>query len=118
MDLLKDIDELLKSRGIGDYDDLRPDERETYFKMLELAEGSKITLEDFKKHVKILRQSVEIELSNYRPGWIKKLWEGDKDQLLKARLKNYLLFEAFFERPEKARDMLSQFKKTAEQRSV
>ena len=105
-----DLDELLKSKGIKDFDELRAEEKETYFKMLEMVEAAKITLEDFKRMIKTMRQAVELELATVRIGWIRRLWDGDKDIMLKARLKNYILFESFFDRPDKAKEILQRYK--------
>ena len=98
-----DLDSILERFGIKDFDDLREDEKETYFKMLEIAESSKIDLEGFKAHVKALREGVETALASEK---LTKM----QDIFLKARLKNYLLFENFFDRPERARKMLESYK--------
>lgn len=99
---MDDILGILGIKGVEDYDDLTPDEQETYRAMLDIVQSGSISLEDFKKHVHSMRQSVEYELSSHERN-------DRKDLLLKARLKNYLLFEAFFEKPERARDMLKQY---------
>lgn len=92
----------LKQKGIKDYDDLLPEEQESYRKMLEIQASGQITLEDFKKHIKSMRQAIEIELA--------KLPDTDpRNPLYKARLLNYILFESFFDRPERAKQMLQQY---------
>lgn len=92
----------LKDQGIKDYDDLSPVEQETYRKMLEIQEKSQITLEDFRHHVHAMRQNVEYELA--------KLPNNDpKNTFYKARLLNYLLLEALFDKPERAKQMLKQY---------
>lgn len=105
MALIQDIEEFLHDRGIKDYDDLRPDEKESYFKLLEIAESSKITLEDMLFHLKVMRQSVESALATEK-------LNPKEDLFLKARLKVYLIFESFFDKPERARQMLNQYKKS------
>ena len=102
--MIDDIQKYLESLGIKDFDDLRPDEKESYFKLLELAEKSKVTLDDFKSHIKKMRVSVEFALATEK-------LNKDEDKFLKARLKNYILFESLFERPERAKEMLSQYTK-------
>lgn len=102
--MLEYLDELLRSRGISDFDELREDEKEAYKKMLEIAESSVVNLEDIKKHVKAMRESVELALAT------EKLSEKE-DIFLKARLKNYLFLENLFNRPERARYMLEQYGK-------
>jgi hypothetical protein len=105
MSLLQNIDEFLHERGIKDFDDLRPDEKESYFKLLELAESSNITLQDLAYHTKVMRQSVELALATEK-------LTHDEDLFIKARLKCYLIFESFFDKPERAKKMLEQYKRT------
>jgi hypothetical protein len=102
------IDEWLQQLGIKDFDELHEDEKETYFKMLEIAQASHITLEDFKAHVKTLREAVEVALATEK---LTKM----QDVFMKARLKNYLIFESFFDRPERAKKLLATYKARAKQ---
>lgn len=108
--MIEELQALLESRGIKDFDELREDEKKTYLEMLQMVESAKITLDDYRRFVKALRQSVENELANYRPGFLRRWWDGDKDSMLKARLKNLILFESFFDRPDKAKEILSRYK--------
>lgn len=101
------IQEVLHNAGIKDFDGLRDIEKETYFKMLQVAESGKITLEDVKKSVRKMREAVEMALAT------EDLPEK-KDIFLKARLKNYLLLESVFDRPERARDVLEQYNKVVQ----
>jgi hypothetical protein len=98
------VEELLKSRGIKDFDELLPDERESYFRMLEIAESGKITLEDVKKHITAAREAVELALAT-------ETLTKSQDIYLKARLKCYLFLDNVFNRPERARYMLEQYGK-------
>ncbi len=100
--MLDYLDNLLKSRGIKDYDDLSSDEKAEYFKMLEIAESATITLEDVKTHIKAMKDAVEFALAN------EKITKNE-DLFLKARLKNYLFFENVLNKPERARHMLAQY---------
>jgi len=102
--MLDDIQKYLESLGIKDFDDLRPDEKDSYFKLLDLADKSKITLEDIKTHIKQMRTSVEFALSSEK-------LNKKEDIFLKARLKNYILLESLLERPERAKEMLNQYTK-------
>ena len=99
------MDQLLQTlglQGVESYDDLTSDEKETYREMLTIQQSGEVSLEDFKRHVITMRMSVEYELASYERN-------DRKDLLLKARLKNYLLFEAFFDKPERAKEMLKQY---------
>ena len=98
------VNEILERVGVRDFDDLKDFEKETYFKMLEVAESGKITLDDVKKHIKRMREGVEYSLAT------EKLTK-EQDLFLKARLKNYILMEAVFERPDRAREQLDQYGK-------
>ena len=100
------IETWLQELGIKDYDDLTAVEKETYHKMLEIQQSAAITLDDFRSHVKTMRQSVESALA------VEKMPKM-RDIYLKARLKNYLLFEAFFERPERAKKLLDTYRNRA-----
>ena len=103
--MFDDLTEWLKNNFGLDYDDLRPDEQETYRKMLDVVQTSKVTLEDYKKYISTMRQSVEFALANDS-------LNKNQDLFLKARLKNYILMESFFDRPDRAKEMLEQYKKT------
>jgi hypothetical protein len=100
------VQEVLEAAGIKDFDELTTIEKETYFKLLEIAESGKISLEDFKTNIPKMRESVEYVLA------VEDL-APKRDMFLKARLKNYILFEAFLNKPERAREMLEQYKKIA-----
>ena len=106
-----ELNEYLAGLGIKDYDDLRPDEKQEYFKLLEIMQSSAITLDDFRKHVKAMRQSIEAILVD-EPEYVYSLHLpflkriNPRQLTLKARLKNYLLFEAFFDRPDLNRKRL------------
>jgi hypothetical protein len=116
------INEWLKSLGIRDFDDLRDNqdpilnEKKTYFELLDIAEKGKITLEEVKKHVHQMRMSVEFALvdepqlihSKILP-FLKRT--NPRMLMLQARLKNYILFENLFDRPERAKEMLDQYMK-------
>lgn len=98
------LQEILEAAGIKDFDELRDFERETYFKMLEVAQSGNITLDDVKKSVKRMREGIEFALATED-------LSKSKDLYLKARLKNYILLESVFERPERAKEVLEQYKK-------
>lgn len=103
------LEEILEKAGIKSFDDLKDFEKETYFKMLEIAEKGQITLEDVKKHIKNMREGVEFSLATED-------LSKNKSLFLKARLKNYILLESLFERPERAKEMLDQYGKGVERK--
>lgn len=109
-------EEYLTESGEIDFDKLSPVERDEYLKMLSIVQGAKITLEDYKKHIKNMRIALESALLKepefiYSPiiPFFKRY--NENMTLIKARLQNYLIFEAFFERPELAKQQLDLYKK-------
>jgi len=92
------VDEILKRFGLK-YDDLKPAERETLHSWMEALNKNKLTLEGVKTYVSSMRDSVEAELT-------KTSLNSKEDIFLKARLRNYLLLEAFLSTPEKAKQAL------------
>jgi hypothetical protein len=102
--MMDKVQEILEKAGIKDFDDLKDYEKDTYFKLLEIAESGKITLDDIKSSIKRMREGLEFTLASED-------LSKNKDIFLKARLKNYILLESVFDRPERAKEMLDQYKK-------
>lgn len=92
------MDELLKRFNLK-YDDLTAAERETLGTWLEALDKNQITLESVKTYIASMRDSVEQELT-------KTGHNHKQDIFLKARLRNYMLLEAYLSTPEKARKAL------------
>ena len=92
---MSSIDDFLKTLGLG-YDELTEDERNTYHTWLEQLETNSLTIEDIRRHVKTMRQAVDVELAKHDN-------PRNQDRYLKARLQNYILLEAFLDTPERAR---------------
>lgn len=96
-------DDLLASMGLK-YEDLKAAERETFNRKLKELEKSEITLSSWKEHISQMKTSIELEMS--------KLSEEDLDdkqvrarmKYLLARLKNYILMEAYMQTPERAKE--------------
>lgn len=87
------LDKVLEEQGLN-YEDLSLAERETYNKAN--FSTQKLTLSDLKEHIRYMKDSIASQLADTP--------ETDKrtNLYLKARLKNYILLEAFIVRPEKA----------------
>ena len=94
------IDKLLERVGLK-YDDLNPGEKETLNTWLDAIQKSKVTIETLRDHITAMKQAVEQELT-------KTTNNNKQDVFLKARLRNYLLLEAFLTTPEKAQAQLEQ----------
>lgn len=92
------------------YDRLTSDERETLHGWLERLSAKALVVEDIKKHLRVMIGSVEQELVNTDEfeyvffGLFKRV--NRKHLFLKARLRNYLLLEAFVTSPERAKEAL------------
>jgi hypothetical protein len=91
-------DKILEEAGLR-YEDLSPEEKETY--NAQFFNIKNLTIEDLKQHVIDMKNSIAIQLSDTDP-------QEDEytDLILKARLKNYILLEAFLTTPEKAEKAL------------
>lgn len=107
------MNDILTRAGLK-FEELRPDEQESLFQMMEIASKGQITIENAKSHIRSMREAVEKELTKYPEGKVIKIWfltirlgkDRDKDLMLKARLRNYVMFEEFLSRPERAKEML------------
>ena len=83
-------------------------EKETYFKMLEAVQKAKMTPEKLKQYIISMRDAVAKELIQ-EPEFIRVFifkFDNRKQILLKARLQNYMLLEAFLNSPEEAKEQL------------
>lgn len=81
------------------YEDLTPAERDTFQRYLGDLEKSVITLASVRDYISQMKQQVEQELTKVG-------LDDETDTFLKARLRNYMLLEAFLSTPEKARQAL------------
>jgi hypothetical protein len=95
-------DEILKPRGLK-YQDLTPAEKETLNTWVDTLNKSKVTIEMARANVQAMREAVENELSEMKPSFFSWFFGWKRDYLLKARLRNYLLLEAFLSTHEKAK---------------
>lgn len=102
-----DIDALLERAGLK-YEDLNAIERKTFNEMIEKVSKTEINHETLKEYISAMKDSVERELAD-EPEYVR-VWifafRNDKNVLLKARLRNYMLLEAFLESPKKAKEAL------------
>lgn len=92
------IDDLLEKFGLK-YEELTKVEKETLHNWLNAIENNTITIPKIKEYISQMKSSVEQELCREN-------LNKNQDIFLKARLRNYLLLEAFFSTPEKAKNML------------
>ena len=90
---------LLEKFGLS-YEDLNTVEKETYVAWLNDWENKKLDIVDVRNYIVAMKNAVAMELADTPYS------DKDKGRILKARLKNYILLEAFLTAPEKARERL------------
>lgn len=83
------------------YEDLNAAERETLEQWYKTLASKELTVSDIKDHVANLIHAVELELADYN-------LPKEKDLLLKARIRNYLMLHDFLSAPDKARRHIEQ----------
>lgn len=83
------------------YDELNSSERETLTQWMETLQARTLTVPAITEYIGRMKDAVSAELAAYN-------LSKEQDLLLKARLKNYLLLEAFLTSPEKARKAIEQ----------
>ncbi len=89
------IDEILEKFGLR-YEDLNDGEKETLNSWYNAIQQNQLSVEEIRTYVIQMKDAVSLELSV--------TGISDKqDTLLKARLRNYTLLEAFLTTPEKAK---------------
>lgn len=91
------MDKILEEQGLN-YEDLNATERETYNKGN--FSTQQLAVSDIKTYVTAMKDSVALQLTNTL------LTDPETLHILQARLKNYILFEAFLLRPEKAEEAI------------
>ena len=104
------LDQFLEKRGVK-VEDLVGEELNVYTKMLETLESRPITIEDVKMSIRKAREEVSRELVE-TDEYEYVLWfrvVNRKHVGLKARLKNYLLLEAFMQSKEAAKKELEKY---------
>ena len=93
------MDEILEKLGLK-YDDLNSMERETLHSWMEAINKNVLTVDTIKKYLAQMRDGVEQELIKTENG-------TKQDIFLKARLRNYMLLEAFLASPERAKEAMA-----------
>ena len=96
------IDEILQDVGLK-YEDLTAEEKSTLDKWMTSLTQSVVSVENVRDYIKQMRDAVETELTQTGHG-------SEQDYLLKARLRNYMLLEAFLSTPERAKKAIERAK--------
>ena len=92
------LDELLEKVGLK-YEDLNQIERETLNTWMEALQKGQLSLDKVKEYITSMKEAVEQELSKSDLG-------SKQDLFLKARLRNYMLLDAFLSTPERAKQQI------------
>ena len=99
--------DILERTGLK-FEDLQPNEKETYFQMMESLKEASITPSRLLDYIQGMKYEVEealIKEPEYKRIFIFKFLNREQ-VYLKARLRNYMLLEAFLLSPEKARKQI------------
>lgn len=80
------------------YEELNQLEKEEYDKLYSSFRNKQISLEDFRVHISTMKNGVALELAELSND------QTERNTYLKARLKNYILIEAFLDTPAKAKE--------------
>jgi len=88
------MDALLEKFNLK-YEDLNSIERDTLNTMMESLRKNELTVAKIRDYISMMREAVEQDLTKVG-------FEYKQDIYLKARLRNYMLLEAFLTSPDKA----------------
>lgn len=91
---------LLKQFGLR-FEDLNSVERESFFNLVESVKTNDLTLDKLKDRIEMMRESVIMEVSNYKNG-------STQDIYCKARIRNYTLIIGILGGQERAQKALEQ----------
>jgi DNA-binding protein H-NS len=91
-------DKILEKLGLK-YEDLTSEERTVLDSWVKRLESKQLTLQSIKEYLQAMKSAVEDKLT-------KTSLNSKQDLFLKARLRNYLLLDAFITSPEKARQAI------------
>jgi len=92
------LEEILKKYNLK-FDDLSEGERQTLFSWIGALQETALSIEKIREYVRAMKDSVEMELTKIGH-------ESKQDIFLKARLRNYMMLEAFLSSPEKAKQSI------------
>ena len=92
------MDKLLEKSGLK-YEDLNAVEKETLNTWMEALQKGQLSVEKIKDYITSMKEAVEQELCKYDIN-------DKQDIFLKARLRNYMLLDAFLSTPEKAKEQI------------
>lgn len=92
------INDILERVGVK-YEDLTKEEEQTLQTWLVRLQQKEFNINNIKEYIVAMRQSVEKEVSETSHN-------SKQDLFLKARLRNYVLLEAFLDTPKKAKEAI------------
>lgn len=98
------VDTILEKLNLK-YEQLTKEERATYERMLADVRQNQLSIDKLRGYIRDMRSSVEMKLTEEamkHPSFWTFLFNFRNDLSLKARLRNYLLLEAFLDSPKKA----------------
>jgi hypothetical protein len=92
------LDEILDKAGLK-YEQLTVVEKETLNTWMDALQKGQISVEKVKEYITSMKEAVEQELTKFD-------LDPNQDLFLKARLRNYMLLDAYLSTPEKAKQQI------------
>lgn len=100
---------ILERLGLS-YEDLNEAEKQTLTTWVDSAAKKEMVVADVREHIRNMIYAVEAELADTEEFTWVFVWRvvNPKSVMLRARLKNYIMLEAFMATPERARSWMEQ----------
>ena len=92
------LDEILDKAGLK-YEDLTAVEKETLNTWMDALQKGQISVEKVREYITSMKEAVEQELTKFD-------LDPNQDLFLKARLRNYMLLDAYLSTPERAKQQI------------
>ena len=92
------LDEILEKSGLK-YEQLTALEKETLNTWMDALQKGQISVEKVREYITSMKEAVEQELTKFD-------LDPNQDLFLKARLRNYMLLDAYLSTPERAKQQI------------
>ena len=92
------LDEILEKSGLK-YEQLTALEKETLNTWMDALQKGQVSIEKVREYIGSMKEAVEQELTKFD-------LDTNQDLFLKARLRNYMLLDAYLSTPERAKEQI------------
>jgi len=92
------LDEILEKSGLK-YEQLTALEKETLNTWMDALQKGQVSIEKVREYIGSMKEAVEQELTKFD-------LDPNQDLFLKARLRNYMLLDAYLSTPERAKEQI------------